>query len=137
MKTIHVIMTQDKKIWVLGSPSEVNYFLNGQKAKCKISRSADFLARFLKENPDVQNYFLKGIGYWIGCEFFKKKEKAGQYGMLKRKLKNFGRKDENLLKGVKSEAKKIAKNLQGKLQHTEDPKPRYVRKTRVHSRPRV
>lgn len=111
LKKLHVIMTQNKKIWVFSNPSEVSQFLNGRKAKCEVERSIDFLSRFLKENPDVQDYFFKGIGYWITCNYFEKKEKANQYGILKRKLQKFGGKRENLLKGVRSEVKKISRIL--------------------------
>lgn len=130
MKTIHVVMTQDKKIWVFSSPSKVSHFLNGEMPKCRVERNVDFLSRFLKENPDIKKDLPKAIGYWIGCNFFHKEEDNLRYGLIKRLLYDFGGKEENLLKGIRSEAKKISREIKRKLRYTEDPKPRYKNKKR-------
>lgn len=91
------------------------------------------LEKFFQENPDFESYFEKAFAYWIMCKIFIK-ENPNNYGLLKRKLKEYSGK---LFRALRSLAETVArkiKNSQKKMIPNKEMKRKSYRNRKRRSR---
>lgn len=110
MKTIHVAVNcsgEKTQIWVAPRMCELSNVF-GREFVAYHETAPSALENFLKTNQDMEQYFYKGFAYWVICAVYDIKEVQNQYGLLKRRLKEFNKK---LFRAVRSLADKIAREI--------------------------
>ncbi|MDD3262817.1 MAG: hypothetical protein PHR61_03140 [Candidatus Absconditabacteria bacterium] len=110
MKTIHVAVNcsgEKTQIWVAPRMCELSNVF-GHEFVSYHKKAPSALENFLKANQDMEQYFYKGFAYWVICGVYGIKEIQNQYGILKRRLKEFNKK---LFRAIRSLADKIAREI--------------------------
>lgn len=110
MKTIHVAVCpsgEKTQIWVAPRMCELSNMF-GREFVAYHEKAPIALENFLKANKDMAEYFCKGFAYWVICGVYDIKELQGQYGLLKRRLKEFNGK---LFRALRALAEKMAREI--------------------------
>jgi hypothetical protein len=110
MKTIHVavgVCGEKNRIWVSPRMCELSNMF-GKNFVAYHEVAPNLLRSFFRANNGMENLFCKGFAYWVICGVYDLKEAQGQYGLLKRRLKEFDRK---LFRTIRSLADKIAREI--------------------------
>ena len=101
-----VAITHQEGFFVGSSPKEVRPLMEGQKLKKIVWQNNPYgLNEFLEENPDQKDVVYKAIHYWAQCALKKVEFKEDAYGILKRKLSEFG---DKLYRRVRNIASSVA-----------------------------
>jgi hypothetical protein len=95
------------QVWVGSKPSDLSHKF-GREYVALQQHAPTELENFLKVNADMADYFCKGFAYWVICRAFGVEERQGQYGLLKRRLKQFNKK---LFRAVRSLADRVAREI--------------------------
>jgi hypothetical protein len=91
MKKLHVIATSDKRMLAVVCPSDIPKVLRESEIIMGewFYRTPKELQEFIKENPNILQYFLKGFAYWVEFKVHGFNEHPGRFGKLKRTIQRF------------------------------------------------
>jgi hypothetical protein len=99
-------MTAEGGLFVGSTEGELKPLIEGQKVKKTTWKSKPRgLDSFLKSNPDQEKDLIKAIHYWALCSLGRLENDENQYGLIKRKLSEFG---DKLYRRVRNFAHSIA-----------------------------
>jgi len=88
-----VAITHEEGFFIGSNKDEIKPLIAGQKLKQTLWQSNPYgLEDFLKKNPDQKEVIYKAIHYWALCALKRVTLDENAYGMLKRKLSEYGNK---------------------------------------------